>query len=192
MTYMRKIAAILLILFTVLQAKAQLHLGTKAGANMTKIAGESFDKNYKLGYQFGGFIAYDMTSSTAIQVEVLFNQTNTKISNRYTDVLTDAFDRGKKMNYVSVPILLRLNTNGLISIMGGPQFSFLSNGNESLLNNSKKLFKRTDFGLIAGTELNLKPIRVFARYVWGFSDISNIGDKAESRQIQAGIAFRLF
>jgi len=190
--YMRTISAIILIIFSVLQTKAQLHLGAKAGANMTKIAGASFDENYKLGYQLGGFIAYDMSKSTAVHIEVLFSQTNTKVSQRYTDVLTDAFDRGKKMNYVSVPILLRLNTNGLVSIMGGSQFSFLSDGNETLLNNSKKLFNNTDFGLIAGTEINLRPIRVYARYVWGFSNISNMGGKAESRQIQAGLAFRLF
>ncbi len=51
---MRTISDIILIIFTVLQTKAQLHLGTKAGANMTKIAGASFDENYKLGYQLRG------------------------------------------------------------------------------------------------------------------------------------------
>lgn len=51
---MRTISAIILIIFTVLQTKAQFHLGTKAGANMTKIEGTSYDENYKLGYQLRG------------------------------------------------------------------------------------------------------------------------------------------
>ncbi|MDF2853785.1 MAG: hypothetical protein K0S31_4470 [Sphingobacterium multivorum] len=48
--YMRTISAIILIIFTVFQTKAQLLLGAKAGVNMTKITGASFDENYKLGY----------------------------------------------------------------------------------------------------------------------------------------------
>ncbi|SDQ98617.1 Outer membrane protein beta-barrel domain-containing protein [Chryseobacterium soldanellicola] len=180
------------IIFGLSSTSAQLHLGAKTGANLAKIDSESFDDRFKLGYQLGGFAYYDFSNSLGLQVEVQFNQSNTKVEERYSSVLTNTFDRGKRLNYVSVPVLLRINSSGLITFVGGPQFSFLANGEEGILDNSKRLFKKTDFGMVAGAEINFRPLFIYARYIWGFSSISDIGDKAHSRQIQLGLGVKIF
>jgi hypothetical protein len=171
---------------------AQFHLGAKAGANLTKIDSQSYDDSFELGFQVGGFAYYDFSDFIGIQAEVLFNQTNTKVTDEFSDVFGDAFDKDKTLNYISVPLLLRLNSGGLITINAGPQFSFLADGNETVLANGKKLFKDTDFSAVAGLELNLHPVIISARYVWGFSDISDVGEEANSHQIQLGVGLRLF
>ncbi|SFN89936.1 Opacity protein [Paenimyroides ummariense] len=189
---MKKILLLTVFFIGLSKSYGQLHLGVKAGANLTKIDGEGFSDKFALGYQLGGYTYYDFTKALGLQLEVQFNQTNTKIEDRYVDVLLNTFDKKKKLNYVSVPLLLRVNSQGFITLLGGPQFSFLSNSNQSILQNSKKLFKKTDLGLVAGVEINLRPLRIYGRYTWGFSDVSNIGDSPNSRQIQVGLAANLF
>ncbi|KRB55542.1 porin family protein [Flavobacterium sp. Root186] len=179
-------------LFMSIFGYSQVHLGVKGGVNMNKLDGKNFDSDFELGYQLGGFVYYNFTDFVGVQGEVVFNQTNTKITDNYKDIFKDAFKKDKTLNYVSVPVLLRLNSEGLITFMAGPQFSFLASGNQSVLDNSKKLFKKTDFAFVAGAEINIRPITIYGRYIWGFSDVSNFGEKANSQQIQAGLSLRLF
>lgn len=179
------------VLFLSILGYSQVHVGVKGGVNLNKLDGKNFDSDFELGYQLGGFAYYNFTDFLGIQGEVLFNQTNTKITDNYKDVFNDAFKKDKTLNYISVPVLLRLNSEGLITVVAGPQFSFLASGNETVLNNSKKLFKKTDFAFVAGAEVNIRPVTIFARYVWGFSDVSDFGSKANSQQIQAGLSLRL-
>lgn len=188
---MKNFIAVITLLISVV-SYSQVHVGAKAGANMNKIDGKNFNSDFELGYQLGGFVYVNFTDFLGIQGEVLFNQTNTKITDDYKDIFGNAFNKNKTLNYVSVPVLLRLNSEGLITVVAGPQFSFLASGNESVLDNSKKLFKKTDFAFIAGAEVNIRPLTIYARYVWGFSDVSDFGEKANSQQIQAGLSLRLF
>ncbi|MFG4002132.1 porin family protein [Flavobacterium aquidurense] len=171
---------------------SQVHIGAKAGVNMNKLDGKNFNSDFELGYQLGGFAYVNFSDFLGIQGEVLFNQTNTKITDSYRDIFDNAFKKNKTLNYVSVPVLLRLNSEGLITVVAGPQFSFLASGNQSVLENGKKLFKKTDFAFVAGAEVNMRPLTLYARYVWGFSDVSDFGSKANSQQIQAGLSLRLF
>jgi len=187
---MKKLA-ILFILLTA-SANSQVHLGAKAGANLTKINGSTFKEKFELGYQLGGFIYADLSESIGIQTEVLFNQTNTSVEDRYSEVINNAFRGNKTLNYISVPLLVRLNNEGLVTFTAGPQLSFLADSGKSLTENGKKLFKKTDFSVLAGAELNLHPFIIYARYCWGFSDVSDFGSKASSRQIQLGAALRVF
>lgn len=187
---MKNSIAIAAFLVSVL-SYSQVHIGAKAGANLSKLDGKSFNSDFELGYQLGGFVYTNISDFVGIQGEVLFNQTNTKITDHYKDVFGNAFSKNKTLNYVSVPVLLRLNSEGLITILAGPQFSFLASGNETVLENSKKLFKKTDFAFVAGAEVNFRPITIYARYIWGFSDVSDFGGKANSQQIQAGLSVRL-
>ncbi|MCV9929731.1 PorT family protein [Flavobacterium sp. LS1R49] len=188
---MKKIIAVAALCMSVF-SYGQVHLGAKAGVNLNKLDGKNFNSNFELGYQLGGFATVNFTDFLGVQGELLFNQTNTKVADNYRDVFNSAFKKGKTLNYISVPVLLRLNSEGLITVVAGPQFSFLASGNQSVLENGKKLFKKTDFAFIAGAEINIKPLTVYARYIWGFSDVSNFGGKANSQQIQAGLSLRLF
>ena len=75
----------------------------------------------------------------AVQGEVLFSQTNTTLRDSYTSVWDDKFDKGKKLNYLSVPVLLKYNPDGFISLLAGPQFSILFFLAEPLSGKAQKL-----------------------------------------------------
>nr|WP_308441852.1 porin family protein [Capnocytophaga canimorsus] len=172
--------------------QAQVHLGFKGGANLGKIEGVAYKDQFMLGYHLGGYIGFDFSKHIGLQTEVLFNQSNTKMRDSYTDVWKEAFEKSKKLDYVSVPVLLKVNPKGTFSVVAGPQFSILVNRDENLWQNGEKLFKSADFSLVAGAELNINPLVIYARYGWGFADISNLKEKANSQQIQVGVGLRLF
>ena len=187
-----KLTAFIAIMLLPTTAYAQeFHLGAKAGANLGKLDGVAYSQGFNLGYQLGGFVEYDFNDKWGLQGEVLFSQTNTKFRDSYQSVWDEKFEKKKTLNYVSVPLLFKYNPNGLISLHAGPQFSFLANKNDSTWENGKKLFKDTDFSLVAGAEVNLGPLFAYGRYVWGFSDINNaLKEKATTQQIQVGVGVR--
>ena len=179
------------MLLTTTAYAQEFHLGAKAGANLGKLDGVAYSQGFNLGYQLGGFVEYDFNDKWGLQGEVLFSQTNTKFRDSYQSVWDEKFEKKKTLNYVSVPLLFKYNPNGLISLHAGPQFSFLANKNDSTWENGKKLFKDTDFSLVAGAEVNLGPLFAYGRYVWGFSDINNaLKEKATTQQIQVGVGVR--
>ena len=186
-------AIIALILLTTAGYAQEFHLGAKAGANLGKIDGVAYKSSFKLGYQLGGFLEFDFANKWGLQGEVLFNQSNTEISNSYKQVWSKKFNKNKTLNYVSVPVLLKYNPNGFLSLHLGPQFSFLTNSEDSTWENGKKLFKDTDFSIVAGLEVRiLNSLYVYGRYVWGYSDINKaLVEKATSQQIQIGLGVRL-
>src|SRR3954453_17573115 len=106
---MKKVILSLLgiIAFTSATLAQGFHIGAKAGANLGKINGQPFSDGFKLGYQLGGFAEIDFTKGFGIQPELLWSQTNTKV----TDEPLSGLKPGAEyhMNYLSVPILLRFN-----------------------------------------------------------------------------------
>ena len=96
------------------------HIGAKAGANLGKINGQSFDDGFKLGYQLGGFAEIDFTKGFGIQPEVLFSQTNTTVTDEPLSGLKPGADI--HLNYLDIPILLRFNAGKLLTFNLGPQF----------------------------------------------------------------------
>lgn len=182
-----------LFVLIVLAGTAQgFHLGAKLGANMDKIAGKSFSDEFKLGYHLGGFVEIDFSKTLGIQPELLFSQTNTKV----TDDLDELLEPGDEinLNYLNIPILLRINASKLLTLHVGPQFSILMNKDDNLLENGEAAFKSGDFAMVAGAQLNLGSLRVYGRYNIGLSDISDIDnqDSWKSQQIQFGLGLRIF
>src|ERR1700742_997308 len=182
--------------FTVFRVQAQgFHLGIKAGANLFKVDGESFDQEFKFGYNVGAFSEINFTSSWGIQPELLFNQTNYRTGNQFSDVYSGGLDNYKgKLSYLSIPVLLSFRPIPLLSILAGPQFGILLNKDEHLVNNAEQAFKSGDFSLVAGAQLNLASLKVGARYVVGLNNINDLPNqtswKNEGWQLYAG--FRIF
>lgn len=179
-----------------LHTQAQgFHLGIKAGANLFKVDGESFDQEFKFGYNVGAFSEINFTSSWGIQPELLFNQTNYRTGTEFSNVYSGGVSNYQgKLNYLSIPVLLSFRPIPLLSILAGPQFGILLNKNEHLTDNAEQAFKGGDFSLVGGAQLNLASIKVGARYVVGLNNINDLPNqtswKNEGWQLYAG--FRIF
>jgi hypothetical protein len=167
------------------------HLGAKAGANLGKMDGVKFKDGYNLGFQLGGFAEIDFSKTLGIQPELLFNQTNTKVTNETNDI----FKPGDNihLNYLSIPILLRINAGQLLTFHVGPQYSILLNNQKTTLQNAGDAFKTGDFAMALGAQINLSALRIYGRYNIGLSDVGDVAnqDKWKSQQLQLGVGFRI-
>ncbi|HAI83249.1 MAG TPA: hypothetical protein DCL43_06240 [Chitinophagaceae bacterium] len=197
---MKKIVMAAALLFLGATAtKAQgFRIGAKAGANLTKLDGVSFSNEYKLGYQFGGFIELDFNKHVGIQPEVLFSQTNTKVASGFSSIynnlgIASPEGEGIKLNYLSIPVLLRVNVSKMLTLQAGPQFSILMNDNQNLFQNGREAFKNGDVSMLAGAQLNISAFRLYGRYNFGVSNINNVDgkDKWRNQQWQLGVGFRI-
>lgn len=176
---------------------AQIHLGVKAGANLVKIDGKSFKEGFNAGYNLGGYLDLGFSPKWSIQPEVLWNQSETKLSEEFKDIYPDGIDELKdvKLNYLSIPILLSYKPSKLVTLQAGPQFGILLNKDQDLFENGKKAFKEGDLSILAGVQLNLgNTLKLGGRYGIGLNNLNDIDDRDEwkSQSFQIYVGFNLF
>lgn len=160
---------------------AQVGLGVKGGANITKIDGKSFSDEFQYGYHLGGFVKIGLGGKLSIQPEVLFNQYQAKTDSNFRAIYQNAISGSSdvKLNYLSVPIMLDYRVTRLISLQAGPQFGILMDKNKSLMQNGEDAIKKGDFSLLGGAQLNLGSLKLTGRYMVGLNNINDIDNKDE-------------
>jgi len=186
-----------LLTFTAMASAQSLHIGAKAGANLNKIEGQSFKQGFELGYHLGGYVEINFNKNWGIQPELLFSQTNTIIDSGFKSIYQDIDEAviGQKahLNYLSIPVLLRINAGDVLTFNLGPQFSILMNKDQSLLHNGKQAFKSGDIAAVLGAQVNLGSVNLYGRYNIGLNNLNDIDeqDKWKSQQWQFGLGLRI-
>ncbi|MBS1746483.1 MAG: PorT family protein [Bacteroidetes bacterium] len=185
----------MITVLSVVATAQSFHLGAKAGANLGKIDGQSFNSSYNLGYLAGAYAEIGITKTIAIQPELLFTQTNTKIDSGFQFYKPSAIIGSKAhLNYLNVPILLNIKPSKLITLQVGPQFGILLNKDETLLTNTGNAIKNGDFSVLAGAQVNLGLLNIYGRYAIGLYELNDLGNeqKWKSQAIQVGLGLRIF
>src|ERR1700730_9260244 len=184
-----------LLTMTVIVSYAQgFHVGIKGGANLYKIDGLSFDQQFKFGYSLGGFAEINFSKTLGIQPEVLWNQTKTRTTDNFQQIYQGFSGQDVTLNYLSIPLLLSIRPIPLLSFQVGPQFGILINQNDNLFENGKNAFKKGDFSVLGGAQLNLGGFKAGARYVIGLNDIKDLPDgqdKWKNQGFQLYIGLRI-
>lgn len=189
------VLSLLLVSFAVIHSQAQgVHVGVKAGANIFKVDGQGYSEGFHFGYNVGAFAELNWSDHWGVQPEVLFNQTNYRTGSQFHDIYPGGLDDVKgKLNYLSIPLLLSYRPVKLLSIQAGPQFGILLNQDKHLIESGKDAFKKGDFSLVGGAQLNIANIAVGARYVIGLTDINDVTSdqkwKNQGFQVYAGFRF---
>lgn len=183
--------AALFIAGTTVNAQKGFRLGVKAGANLNKIEGQSFDQGFDFSYHLGAFAEYDFSKRWGIQPEVIWSQTSTKRGTNL-DAIYSTLPSDVKLDYLMVPVLLRYSPIGLLSFVAGPQFGILMNKNDNLLQNGQQAFKSGDLSMVLGAQVNLKVLRVYGRYNVGLQNINDFSDQQKwtNQQVQLGIGLK--
>ncbi len=195
---MNKKFSFLLLMVTVSSvAMAQgFHVGPKAGVNILKIDGKSFNEEFRFGYNLGAFAEINFNKKWGIQPEVMWNQTNTRTTSEFSEIYPTSTNdiKNVKLNYLSIPLLLNYRPIKLLTLQAGPQVAILIDQDKNLLQNGKEAFKKGDFSMVAGAQLNLGGIKLGGRYVVGLSNINDIDnqDKWKNQGYQLYAGFKLF
>lgn len=175
------IAFVTLLLTTSLSQAQFLKLGIKGGANLSKISGKSFKDEYGLGYFAGAFAEIKLSENWYLNPEVQFGENRARrgsgFSNIYQNLANLDTLKGIKLHYLTIPVLAGYKISNLFSVQAGPQFGYLIDRNENLLQNGKSAFSKGDLSLLAGVNLHVSKFRASLRYAWGIKSINGIDDK---------------
>lgn len=184
MTKLKKLA----VLFTVVLGMSQIanaqgpdgtRFGIKGGLNLSNLYTEDVDdQNVLLGFNLGVFVELPITSRISLQPEFLYTTKGAELK------YNNAFIQGTgkfRLNYIEVPLLLKLNVTDKFNVHFGPYAAYLidakitnedANGNinfESDVN--KDDLNKLDFGLAGGFGINFDGFGLGARYNYGLSTV---------------------
>lgn len=172
----------LLYICTMLAAVSQLNaqdltpkIGIKAGVNFSNYyIDDVSDQDLKTAFHFGMFIKSPVNERVSIQPEVLFSQ---KGSTLYYDNARGRGTLDLTVNYIDVPVLLRVDLVPGFYISAGPYFSFLINSTikdadpDGDINFEEELdksdFNNFDWGLSGGLGFEIGAFNLGARYNYG-------------------------
>ncbi len=174
--------------------QAQFHLGIKAGTNVNKIKGVAFDNGFNFNYLAGAFLEIG-GEGFSVSPEVIFSQSTVTYSTEGKDIIDLQNSQLKsKLNYLSIPILANIRIAGPLQLELGPQYSILTNKDETILKNGENAFKNGEFSAVGGLKINVSKFRISGRYIVGLSNVSDIADtdKWNNQAVQLSLGLALF
>lgn len=186
-------------------SSSQIHIGVKAGLNYSNIydsQGEKYTADGKVGFAAGGFVSIPLGGLLGIQPEILFSQKGFQAT---SSILGSNVTLTRTTNYIDVPIFLAIKPSPMLTILVGPQYSYLIKQTDVFTNPILNIDVNQDFNtdnirkntlcLVGGVDINLSNIVLGARV--GLDMYNNNGDgttttpRYKNVWAQATVGFRL-
>lgn len=168
--------------------REKLQFGLKAGGNFSNVyneRSEDFRADGKLGFAGGAFLRIPIGQYFGVQPEILLSQKGFKGNGSF---LGSNYSFKRTTTFIDVPLQFAFKPSQFITILAGPQYSFLIKqkdefNNEFINSTHEEEFeneniRRNIFGMVAGLDINLKHIVVGTRL--GFDLTDNHGDGSSS------------
>ncbi len=105
--------------------REKIAVGLKAGANYSGVyqaRGTEFDPKGKFGLAAGAFVGIPFNYLFGVQPEVLYSQKGFSATGRVYGAL---YDITRTTSYIDVPVFLAIKPSKYVTILAGPQFSWL-------------------------------------------------------------------
>jgi Outer membrane protein beta-barrel domain len=162
----------------------QPQFGVKGGVNFSNMYTEDVDDdNVLTSFNAGLYVNIPITSSLSVQPEVLYSRKGSELT--YDNLFASGTAKFK-LNYIEVPVLLKVNLTDNFSIHAGPYVAYLidsqvtneSDGGgydfESNFDNDD--FNKFDAGLSAGLGFDFDSFGIGARYNYGLMKVGKERD----------------
>jgi len=187
------IAALTLVFASISKAqdtdnRTKLQVGVKAGlsySNVFDTEGESFNADAKIGLTGGGFLIIPVGKYLGIHPEVMFTQKGFKGTG---SLLGSSYEFERTTTFLDIPILVALKPSEFITLLAGPQFSYLLRDKYSFTSSATSFEQEQEFkndnirknilGFVIGANINLRHIVIGGRIGWDM--INNKGDGTSS------------
>ena len=179
-------------------AQAQVALGLKGGLNFAKVDIENVSTDNRTGFHGGAFLLMKF-SKIGLQPEIVFSKQGSSFKFNSQDLESN-------YDYINIPIILKLYTVAGINIQIGPQFGFVANAEQDVLDIStntvtkqdvKNQIKGSDISAALGIGWDIPfGLTLDARYNLGLSKINDSSGSPESKnqviQVSLGYKFLKF
>lgn len=179
-------------------AMSQISGGVRLGANIANqkfdAEGLSISPDSKLGLLGGLYLTASLSDKIGIQPELYFSSMGSKLD-------VQGFESTTKLNYLSLPVLVRYNFTENISLQAGPQLGFLLSAKGEVDGTSEDIkdsFKGLDLGAAIGLGVDFGPFNGGLRYVLGLANTSDESDPdggdftVKNNSLQIFVGYRLF
>ena len=183
----------------------EIMLGIKAGINTSNIYdknGGGMNTNSKIGFAGGVFFSIPITKFFGVQPELMFAQKGYTATG--TMVLTK-YEVNRTSNFIEVPVFFALKPSKYVTLLVGPQYSYLIKQTDvytygSLTNTQETNYKNSNLRqnilcFVAGLDINYSMFVFSARVGWDVQDnngdgtSSNPSYKNEWLQTTVGVRF---
>ncbi len=194
------ITSLLLMSFFISNLKAQNDtddkrevptFGIKAGINVSSLydtKGDNFSYNSKLGFAGGVFLGIPIGKYLGFQPELIYSQKGYKGSGSIT--LID-YQYTRNTDFLDVPLQLQLKPSRYLTILGGPEYSFLLHKKLNINSGNITVQQQTDIennnirkntlGVIGGLDINILPLVISGRVGWDLQHNNGDGTSTNPR-----------
>jgi hypothetical protein len=169
-------------------SRSQLHFGAKAGVNSSNVydsQGEKFVADPKLGFAAGGFISIPIGKFLGVQPEVMFSQKGFQATGI---ILDGTYSMTRTTNYLDIPLLFAFKPVSALTILAGPQYSYLMKQTDVFTNGTTSIaqeqvfendnIRKNTYCFTVGADVNLGHIVIGGRAGWDLQN--NNGDGTSS------------
>ncbi len=168
-----------------------LYMGAKIGTNYSNVydvQGQDFVADPKFGLAFGGYISIPLGTFIGIQPELLYSQKGFKATGT---ILGYRYDYKRTTSYVDIPILFQLKPSQFLTVLVGPQYSYLvsqkneftstiySNEQEQQFNNDN--VRKNILCFVGGIDLNVSHFVLGVRAGWDVTQNNGDGTSTTPR-----------
>jgi hypothetical protein len=164
--------------------RSTFYLGPKLGYNFANVfdtQGEEFEAKTKIGFAAGVFFTIPFGRFIGIQPEILFSQKGFRATGI---LLGNSYELKRTTTFIDIPLLISIKPATFISIMAGPQFSYLIKQRDEFTGNAVNAEQEQEFNsdnirknivcFLSGIDFNFNKIVLGARVGWDIQH--NTGD----------------
>lgn len=186
--------------------REKLIFGLKLGLNLSNVyddQGENFEADAKFGIATGAFLSLPIGKYFGVQPEILFSQKGFQGSG---SLLGGNYSFTRTTNFIDVPILFALKPVEVLTILVGPQYSYLMKQTDVFANGIGTVEQEKEFendnirknilSFSVGADINLGHMAIGLRSCWDLQNNHGDGTSSTPRYkniwYQATIGYRFF
>ena len=187
-------------------AREEVAFGLKAGVNYSNVydsQSENYEANGKGGFAGGAFLSIPIGKYLGIQPEVLLSQRGFIATGNY---FLSNYELKRTLNYLDIPLLIAFKPAEQLTILFGPQYSYLLSQRDVFTNSQLTSTQQQDFDndnirkntfcLTGGLDFNFNNLVLGLRTGWDVTNNKGDGTSETPRYknvwLQATIGFRIY
>lgn len=165
--------------------------GIKAGTNYSNVYdsdNEDFVADGKFGFAAGAFVAIPLGKFVGIQPEILYSQKGFKSSGTY---FGSTYEMTRTTDFIDVPLLLAVKPIDQVTLLFGPQFSYLLKQKDNFTGGNISATQQQEFdnndltknilGLTGGADINVDNLVFGLRAGWDIKTNEGDGNSSTPR-----------
>lgn len=186
--------------------REKLQFGLKGGLNYSNVydsQGEEFKADAKFGLAAGAFIAIPIGKYLGIQPEVLISQKGFQATGM---LIGKTYNFTRTTTYLDIPILFALKPSEFITLLAGPQYSYLIKQRDVFTSSTSSYaqeqefqhdnIRKNIFGIVGGLDINLKHLVLGGRVGWDIQNNNGDGTSTTPRYknvwFQATVGYKFY